>query len=176
MSDKLVTIATFSTLVEASIARDQIEAEGVRVFLADTQAVGIAWHLTTAMGGIKLQVMDDDADRAISILEVDDGPSVSDGESWSDEVAEDSEWEIGKTHKDEYEPPTDELVDRAFRAAFLGLIFLPLQLYSVWLLLRIARDYKPLSSADRRRVLTTTILDTWMIACCIILFLTAFSQ
>ncbi|MHC4542193.1 MAG: hypothetical protein ACYS74_20810, partial [Planctomycetota bacterium] len=34
MPDKLVTIATFSALVEASMARDQLDAEGVRAVLA----------------------------------------------------------------------------------------------------------------------------------------------
>ncbi|MHC4507992.1 MAG: putative signal transducing protein [Planctomycetota bacterium] len=172
MPDKLVTIATFSALVEASMARDQLDAEGVRAVLADAETVGMAWHLTGAFGGIKLQVMAADADRAISILRADDTTSSSDAESWQDATGEDFARESDRAYEDEYEYPTNELVDRAFRAALLGVLFLPLQFYSVWLLLRIRRDYEPLSSADRRRILITVILDAWMIVLFAAFFLT----
>ena len=59
MQDMLVTIATFTTLVEASMAKNRLEAEGIRIFLADAETVGMVWHLTSAFGGIKLQVTDD---------------------------------------------------------------------------------------------------------------------
>lgn len=169
MSDKLVTIAIFDTLVTANIAKDQLEDKGVRAVLADAAAVGVAWHLTSAIGGIKLQVTDKDTERAISILEDRDTISTEDGESLSDEVTEGLERDIDEGYEDEHESPTDEIIDRALRSAFLGLIFLPLQFYSAWLLLRMAWDRDPLSSANRRRVMMTVILDAWIIVCFVFL-------
>jgi hypothetical protein len=163
MPDKLVTIAGYSTLAEASMARDQLEAEGVKAVLADAEAVGMAWYLTSAFGGVKLQVMDVDVDRAISILGGDDVMPIGDGESPPDEIGEGFERDSDIADDEEPESPTDEVINRAFRAALLGVIFLPLQLYSVWLLLRIPRDHEPLSSENRRRVLAAVVLDTWML-------------
>ena len=77
MSDKLVTIATFDTLPDASCAKDQLETEGVRAVLADTETVGMMWHLTSAFGGIKLQVMSTDAEHTIAILNFDGFTSAS---------------------------------------------------------------------------------------------------
>jgi hypothetical protein len=163
MPDKLVTIAAFGTLAEATMARDQLEAEGVRAVLADAEAVGMAWYLTSAFGGVKLQVMDVDVDRAISILGADNVTPIGDGESPPDETGKGFERDSDMPDDDDRESPTDEVIERAFRAALLGVLFLPLQFYSVWLLLHIPRGYEPLSSENRRRVLTTIVLDTWML-------------
>ena len=66
MPDKLVTVATFSAPMSAHIARNQLEAAGILAFLADEATVGTAWHLGTAVGGIKLQVVDSDAEHRTS--------------------------------------------------------------------------------------------------------------
>ena len=62
MSDKLVTVATFGTPTEAALVRNQLEDQGIRVFLADEATVGMAWILGTAVGGVKLQVVEHDAE------------------------------------------------------------------------------------------------------------------
>ncbi|MEQ9066942.1 MAG: DUF2007 domain-containing protein, partial [Gimesia chilikensis] len=64
MSNDFITIATTSTPTEASLIRNQLEAEGIRVYLSDEEAVGMAWYLGNALGGIKVQVASEDADRA----------------------------------------------------------------------------------------------------------------
>ena len=175
MPDKLVTIATFRTLIEASAVKDRLEAEGVRAVLADVAAVGMAWHLTSAFGGIKLQVMAVDAERATSLLGAENEASIGDAESWPDTTGQGIDGEEDEACEDEYESPSSELVDRAFRAALLGLLFLPLQFYSVWLLVHIPAGGEPLSPADRRRVLIAILLDTWMIVLCAVFLTTALS-
>ena len=175
MPDKLVTIATFRTLIEATEVKDRLEAAGVRAVLADVAAVGMAWHLTSAFGGIKLQVMAADADRATSILGAQSEASIGDAESWADTTGEAIDGEEDEAYEEEYESPSSELADRAFRAALLGLIFLPLQFYSVWLLLHIQGGGEPLSAADRRRVVIAILLDTWMIVLSAVFLMTALS-
>jgi hypothetical protein len=68
LSDKLVTVATFSTPFEARVAKNRLEAEGIPVFLGDEESVGNLWHLGFALGGVKLQVSDDYIQRAMELL------------------------------------------------------------------------------------------------------------
>lgn len=60
MSDSLVTIATFATPVEAQLARNVLEAEGIAAVVADEETIGMFGYLGNAMGGIKVQVREDD--------------------------------------------------------------------------------------------------------------------
>lgn len=61
--------------------------------------------------------------------------------------------------EDENVSPADETMARAFKAAILGILFLPLQLYSLYLLLSIARARDPLSPANRRKFALTLVLN-----------------
>lgn len=71
MENRLVTVATFQYSFEAQFARGRLESEGIYCFLADENIVGIAWIYANAVGGIKLQVREEDAERALEILEED---------------------------------------------------------------------------------------------------------
>src|SRR5260370_17361888 len=68
MSDTLVTVGTFWSPVEANLARNRLEAAGMQAFLVSEESVSMAWHLTNAFGGVKLQVGDGDAEEAQAIL------------------------------------------------------------------------------------------------------------
>ena len=76
MSDRLATVATFGCPVEANLARNRLEAAGIKAFLADEETVGMVWHLTNALGGIKLQVGDRDAEEALAILAESEAPDL----------------------------------------------------------------------------------------------------
>src|SRR5205085_12654012 len=69
MTDKLVTVDSFQFLPEAEAARMQLEAEGIRSFLANAQTVTTDWFLGNAIGYIQLQVAADQAEAAQAILE-----------------------------------------------------------------------------------------------------------
>ena len=73
MRPKLVTIASFNTPGEANIARNYLDAAGVQAFLPDESAATMAWHLSGAIGGIKLQVADRDVAKAQAFLRADRG-------------------------------------------------------------------------------------------------------
>jgi len=71
MEHRLVTVARFQYPFEAQFARGRLEAEDIYCFLADEHTVGIAWIYANAIGGIKLQVREEDAERALEILSED---------------------------------------------------------------------------------------------------------
>ena len=67
--NKLVTIASFDFPDEAEAAKLFLEQSGVHAFLADDNLVGMDWFLANAVGGVKVQVADSDADNAEAALE-----------------------------------------------------------------------------------------------------------
>lgn len=72
MSRDLRTINSYWSVEEAHLARVQLDAAGVRAFVADATTLGMAWHLGNALEGAKLQVAEDDVDEAIEILKQDE--------------------------------------------------------------------------------------------------------
>src|SRR4051812_44538032 len=69
MDDDLITVATFGDALTAEMARNRLEAEGIRAMVMDRETSAMAWHLTQAIGGVKLLIAARDEDRAIEILE-----------------------------------------------------------------------------------------------------------
>jgi membrane protease YdiL (CAAX protease family) len=67
--DNLVTVATFDFPARAEAHKLFLEAEGIRTFLMDDNIVGMDWLISNAVGGVKLQVAAEDAQRAILLLE-----------------------------------------------------------------------------------------------------------
>ena len=68
MSDDLVTVATFSDLPEAELARERLELEGIRAFVLEAQTAGVMPYVTGSTG-IRLQVKPGDAEQAREILD-----------------------------------------------------------------------------------------------------------
>lgn len=83
MSDRLVTVATFENTTQAQVAKIALEAEGIKAVLGDEMTVDLFWNLSNAIGGVKVQVLSSDADRAMEILERELGPD--DGEEIDEE-------------------------------------------------------------------------------------------
>jgi Putative prokaryotic signal transducing protein len=116
---EVVTIYTFSSAIEASLAKHALEVEGLTAFLDDEFITRFLWHWTIAVGWIKLRVPEPQVEQAISVL-LDSRISVQD--------LEENNWRLSWA---------DQTVERMFRIAVLGLMCLPLQLYSLWLLIRL---------------------------------------
>src|SRR5437868_2168085 len=126
MTERLVTVASFASPVEASLARNRLEEAGLWAVLTDELTVSMDWGLDNAVGGIKLQVAEPDAEAARSVLEA----PVEDA---ADEPP------AGPEDADEPEPVLtrrEQDADRAFRGVLLGILFFPLQIYVFWLLLK----------------------------------------
>ena len=64
----LVTIATFTSPLEAHIVRGRLETERIETYVAHEHHIWANWFLSTALGGVKLQVKPEDAQRARDIL------------------------------------------------------------------------------------------------------------
>jgi Putative prokaryotic signal transducing protein len=65
---KLVTIETFSSAWEAQLARASLESEGIDAVIADEHFLRLYGALTSTLGGVRLQVRPEDADRASDLL------------------------------------------------------------------------------------------------------------
>lgn len=166
---RLVTIATFGTPIEAGIAQNALEAAGIRSFMLDDHLAGMNWAFTNAIGGVKLQVTDDDAPMAMKVLD-DDTPVEFPDEA---EVFDDG---FGNgPHVEEMEDsekpltPAEEDADRVYRAAIFGIAFLPLQFYVSWLLLRIFFSNESLRPKQLSRVLLASAINLPFVLIAIVL-------
>ncbi len=68
MSDRLVTIARFSTPIEAQLAKARLEAEGIPCYLANEAHA----QMNGGLGGVQLQVAEGLAQSASEVLRQDD--------------------------------------------------------------------------------------------------------
>lgn len=66
--EKLVTVETFSSSWEAQLARSCLEAEGIHSVIADEHFHRLYSALSSTLGGVRLQVRPEDADRAAEML------------------------------------------------------------------------------------------------------------
>ncbi len=67
MENSLVTIATFSFAPQMGLVRSKLESEGIECFVKDELVSQTYIH--NAVGDIKLQVREKDADRALKIID-----------------------------------------------------------------------------------------------------------
>jgi putative signal transducing protein len=65
---KLVTVETFNAPWEAQLARARLLAEGIEAVIADEHFLRLYSALSSAVGGVKLQVRQQDAERAAEVL------------------------------------------------------------------------------------------------------------
>ncbi len=68
MSAHLVTIKTVTYPHELALIRGYLEAEGVECFVQDEMMAQVYNFYSNAIGGIKLQVREEDLDRAMRIM------------------------------------------------------------------------------------------------------------
>lgn len=66
--EKLVTVETFTSSWEAQLARACLEAEGIHSVIADEHFHRLYSALSSTLGGVRLQVRPEDADRAAEML------------------------------------------------------------------------------------------------------------
>jgi hypothetical protein len=145
MDDTFVTVGRFHRLDEANFAKSLLDAAGIAAILVGDNTVGLAWHLSPALGGVRLQVRQQDAEVARAILRPPDSAAAAEPGASSDgpdspltdldpqrlAEAEAEEQAAGRL------TPREELAVRAFRAAIIGLVLPPVHIYATWLLLRV---------------------------------------
>ena len=75
---QLKTIASYRDLIIAELAKTKLESEGIPCFLANKHHVAANFLVSFALGGVKLQVRNDDAKKAMEILSQDLSNNLSD--------------------------------------------------------------------------------------------------
>jgi hypothetical protein len=65
----MATVARFSNVIEAEMAKTRLESEGIFALTADGATASVAPHLSLAIGGVRLQVREDDLEEASAILD-----------------------------------------------------------------------------------------------------------
>lgn len=179
---EVVTIANFGDVIEANLAKQDLEAEGITAFLADEITVNIAWYLTVAVRWIKLQVPEPEAERAMSILAAtrvsnqfapNDSTELIPEETLSSDREEEFQVTLDSENDDDVVRLSwaDRTVERMFRVAVLGLIFLPLHLYSLWLLIRLFVSRRRVTRSKCWKVVVTVILNAPIMAALWVIFL-----
>lgn len=68
MADELVTLWRYRDLPEALAARAKLDSQAIRCVLVDDNIVRLDWFWSNAVGGVRLQVVDDEAPQALELL------------------------------------------------------------------------------------------------------------
>src|SRR5690349_2384905 len=74
----LKTIATFSKPEEAHLFRTRLEAAGIPAYVQDEHFIQMNWLYSNAVGGVRVQIADEDLDAAREFLANDSPQSPSD--------------------------------------------------------------------------------------------------
>lgn len=69
MAGRLVTIATFDQAGQAHVAKNALEAAGIRAAVVNEETMSVFGQISTALGGIKVQVFEEDEERAVGVLD-----------------------------------------------------------------------------------------------------------
>jgi hypothetical protein len=174
MADKLVTIATFDQPPKARLAQNALEAAGIKSTIADETTVAMDWLLGAAIGWVKVQVLEEDAERAVVVLEeslgkdepVDPEELAAEAEAAEREEDDRAPAEPSPAPKaaepeppeptDENSVPTtserDEYTHRFFLAAIFGLIVPLVWFYAVYLFLNAAFGEGSLTPQNRNKL------------------------
>ncbi len=141
-TDNLVTLTRFRSSTEATLALARLEAEGIDASLDGEAPAAPLGHLGADLVGASLIVRQGDYRRAKEILadleEDEDGKNEPlddyDADDWLGEDWADDDEDLYEEYSEEptFTPP----LMRAWRAAVIGIIFLPMNLYSWWLILK----------------------------------------
>lgn len=68
MAEKFITVAVFQYPTEAEIIKGRLESEGIQVFMFDIITINTDPLFSNAVGGVKLNVLVHQADKAKTIL------------------------------------------------------------------------------------------------------------
>jgi hypothetical protein len=161
---RLVTIATFDQAAQARLAKNSLDEAGIQSTISDESLVAMDWLLSNAVGGVKVQVWEEDADRAVTVLEQKFGAHGEGlGEAVSPEelaaeaeaaTPDDGEEPVSPADASaplEAEPPSerDEYARRTAFAGILGVAFPPVAFFATYLFLNAAFGPGGLSTRGR---------------------------
>jgi len=180
MLGQLITIATFDLVPKARLAQNILESAGIKSVVTDENIVAMDWLFGNAVGWVKVQVLEEDAERAVAELERSLGPdnepvdpdalareAVGSGDevgAGDEEVKRSTPVEqssrradrAADTTTDEAAPQRserDEYARRTFLASVFSILFPPLWFYAIYLLLNAQFGDGPISERGRNDLL-----------------------
>jgi hypothetical protein len=153
MARELVTVARFDIPANAHIARNALEEAGIKAVIQDEQLVAMDYLLSLAVGGIKVQVWEEDAERAIAVLK---SLRPAAGET-PDESARPGEPEP-VTSPQLVDNARDQYARRAMWATLCSVLVAPVAFYTAYLLLMVAFSEGKVARAHWWGVLIATLL------------------
>jgi hypothetical protein len=176
MSDELHTVARFANPIEAALARNALEAAGIRAVVNDEYTLTTDPMLVGALNFIKVQVSAADRERAADVLAAESVPPAELTEAALAEAEPEAADAIDGDDEIPVEPEGERLVRYAFRAAVMGLLACPplLHIYSLVLLIRVAIFHNELPPAANRRFYAALLLDLAVLATAALLMLDVF--
>jgi hypothetical protein len=173
MAGRLVTIATFSESAQAHVARSALEAAGIQVALNNEETVSLFGSITTALGGIRLVVREEDEEQAVKVLDdtfggepVDQADLAAQAEAADPEDATDA---AEQTLSPAADPTADSAAREkdarvAFQAAAIGIVFPLATLFALVMILQASSGPGELSSRGRRNLYAAIALAFWPLA------------
>jgi hypothetical protein len=148
-SDNFVTIATFTTSLEARLALALLGDAGIPATIINERVVETMWMWSQLVGGVKIQVPEEYEHAAQQLLAK--PPAEMAAINWDDIDCGD------ETADDEPDQPTltspnarEMLAERAWKSAVLGLLFVPLQPYAFCQLVDLFFRSEPLAARYQR--------------------------
>ena len=158
MANRLVTVATFHEPVAAAMAQNFLANEGIPAILTNETTITM---LAGAIGGIQLQVAPLHLERAEMLLtQVREERAAAQDELPVPHTAiatQETAEELQAEREDR--EPINQLTDKLLRSAVFGLVFWPLQLYTLFLLLIILQSEGTVSPKRRWKVWMSALLN-----------------
>ena len=65
------TIAAYNNPMDAHLLRARLEGSGIAAYLRDENMIPLDWLAANAVGGIRVDVADEDYERALQVLRED---------------------------------------------------------------------------------------------------------
>lgn len=160
-SNDLITIATYNSVYEAKVAKTLLESQEIPVFLADENTIGTAWHLSQALGGVRLCVPSEFIEDALKLL---DEVSSNPGDAKENGTAADEENQV-LLDAPRSVSAADRFASLSYKAAIVGLA-LPFvgQIYALVNALRAVSAKDRLSSKGKRHLFTASIISIIVIS------------
>src|ERR1035437_476634 len=68
---RMKTLASFNLPMDAYLLRARLEGSGITAYVRDENLITLDWLYSNAVGGVKVDVMDEDYERALELLNAD---------------------------------------------------------------------------------------------------------
>jgi hypothetical protein len=168
MPDELVTIARFSNLVAAELARSDLESAGIRAVYFQSNGL-LSSH------DVQLQIAATDADRALAVLAKTKNHAKHRAKRTAHSGAQsnvDLAASEGSAKAIEDLTPREKAADRAIFAALVGIPLPPLAIYVLWQIGIVILSHERLSPRMRNRALWAGVLSLLDVALLVLWLLT----